>query len=159
MEFNEVIRTRRAVRSYKTEPVPEQKVQALREALQAAPSGNNRQPFRFVFVTDPALRNRIAKEACHQDFIQNAPLLAVACCEKGDSFNAAIAVDHMVLAATSEGLGTCWIGWFERDAMRAILNIPDDMEIPIMITVGYKDGEPEKRPRKSLDELVGTNRY
>ncbi|HOB19445.1 MAG TPA: nitroreductase family protein, partial [Candidatus Atribacteria bacterium] len=108
---------------------------------------------------DPAKRERIAREACHQDFIKDAPVIMAACCEKGYSFDTAIAVDHMVLAATNEGLGTCWIGWFERDVVRRILNVPDNMEIPILVTIGYKAVEPEVKPRKPIEELVGIDAY
>ncbi len=159
MEFSDVLRTRRAVRSYRRDPVPQDKLDRLKEALQLAPSGNNREPYRFIFVLDPAKRERIAREACHQDFIKDAPVIMAACCEKGYSFDTAIAVDHMVLAATNEGLGTCWIGWFERDVVRRILNVPDNMEIPILVTIGYKAVEPEVKPRKPIEELVGIDAY
>lgn len=159
MEFSDVLKTRRAVRSYKKDPVPREKLNRLMEALQLAPSGNNREPYRFIFVLDPKKRERIASEACHQEFIKDAPVIMAACCEKGYSFDTAIAVDHMVLAATNVGLGTCWIGWFERDVVRRILNVPENMEIPILITIGYKDGESEPKPRKSIEELVGIDTF
>jgi nitroreductase len=78
----------------------------------------------------------------------------VACCEKGDSISTAIAVDHMVLAATDEGLGTCWVGWFEKEVARKILNIPSNMEIPILIPIGYADENPSAKPRKEISELI-----
>ncbi len=159
MEFTKVIALRRSVRKYKGEPVPEEKLEKLMEALQLAPSGNNRQPCKFFFVTDKDLRHRIAAEACHQEFIFDAPVLMVACCEQGFSFDAAIAVDHMILAAVNEGLGTCWVGWFERDAIREILQIPSDMDVPILVPMGFADEVPEAKERKPLEELIRHNTY
>lgn len=154
MEFWETITKRRAIRAYKSDPIPEETMEKLYKALQAAPSGNNRQPYKFIFVKDDAKRQMIAKKACHQEFIAQAPVLMIACCEKGRAFDVAIAVDHMILAATDAGLGTCWIGWFERDEMRKLLGIPEDKEIPIMVTIGYPGENPPVKERKPISELI-----
>lgn len=154
MEFSKVISKRRAIRKYKTDSIPEDKLQKLYQALHAAPSGNNRQPYKFIFVKDPEIRHQIATKACHQEFLSQPPILMIACCEQSRSFDAAIAVDHMILAATDEGLGTCWVGWFEQDAVRKILNIPANMEIPILVPIGYADEMPAARARKPVSELV-----
>lgn len=154
MEFSKVITSRRAIRKYKSDPIPEEKLQILYQALQAAPTGNNRQPFKFIFVKDAEKRRQIATQACHQEFLTQPPILIVACCEKGYSFDVAIAVDHMILAATDEGLGTCWVGWFERDIVRNLLSIPANMEVPILVPIGYADENPAARARKPVSELV-----
>jgi nitroreductase len=154
MEFTKVISVRRAIRKYKPDPIPEKKLQKLYKALQAAPTGNNRQPFRFIFVKDPGKRLQIATKACHQDFLKEPPVLMAACCEKGHSFDTAIAVDHMTLAAADEGLGTCWIGWFEQNVVKEILGIPDNMEVPVLIPIGFPAENPPAKARKSIDELV-----
>lgn len=154
MDFTEVISKRRAVRHYKNDPIPAEKMAKLYEALQMAPSGNNRQPYRFYFVTDPEKRREIVTKACHQEFILEPPVIMVAVCDQGDDFNVAIAVDHLILAATDEGLGTCWVGWFEREVVRQILNIPATQDIPIMVPIGYPAESPAPRPRKSIKELV-----
>lgn len=154
MELSKVISTRRAIRKYKADPIPEETLQKLYQALQAAPTGNNRQPFRFIFIKDAELRKEIMTQACHQEFIAQPPILVAVCCEKGSSFDAAIAVDHMILAATGEGLGTCWVGWFEQDIIKKLLNIPMSMEVPILVPVGYPAESPAARPRKAIEELV-----
>lgn len=154
MEFSEVIAKRRAIRKYKKDAIPEEKLQKLYQALQTAPTGNNRQPFRFLFVRDAAVKEKIVKEACHQDFLLQPPVLMVACCRKGDAFDVAIAVDHMILAATDEGLGTCWVGWIDGEKIRRILDIPDEFEIPILVPVGYAEENPSPRPRKPVNEIV-----
>lgn len=154
MELSKVISSRRAIRKYKPDPIPEEKLQKLYQALQAAPTGNNQQPFKFIFVKDAEKRRQIATQACHQEFLTQPPILMVASCEKGYSFDVAIAVDHMILTATDEGLGTCWVGWFERDVVRKLLNIPANMEIPILVAIGYVDENPDARTRKPINELV-----
>ena len=154
MEFIEVITKRRSIRKYKPDPVPEAKMRKLYEALQRAPSGSNRQDYTFIFVEDEEKRQRIASEAGHQEFLAEAPVLMVAVCQPGGAFNVAIAVDHMILAATDEGLGTCWVGWFEREPVRRILGIPESKEVPILVPIGYPDEAPEARSRKTLEELI-----
>ena len=159
MELTKVISTRRSIRKYKSDPVPERKLRRLYEALRLAPSGANRQNRFFVFVRDAETRKRIAAEAGHQEFVAEAPVLMVAGCEPGGSFDVAIAVDHMVLAATNLGLGTCWVGWFEREPVKRILGIPAAKEVAILVTIGYSNEEPAARPRKAVEELVMLERY
>jgi nitroreductase len=159
MEFRDVIAARRSIRKYKNRPVGQAKLRRLQEALRMAPSGANRQDYAFIFVTDPQKRAQIASEAGHQEFLGQSPVLMVAVCPPGAEFNAAIAVDHMVLAATDEGLGTCWVGWFERGPVRRILGIPEGKEVPILITIGYADEQPEARPRKPLSKLIMKDAY
>ncbi|QHQ63112.1 nitroreductase [Anaerocolumna sedimenticola] len=159
MEFTKVVSLRRAIRKYKTDSVPEDVLQRLFEAMNAAPSGNNHQPYRFIFVRQDNIRREIASKACHQDFLFDAPILVAACCEKDRAFDTAIAMEHLILAATNEGLGSCWIGWFEREVVRKILNVPDNYEIPILAAIGYADESPEAKPRKSLSELISYDRF
>jgi nitroreductase len=154
MEFTEVIAKRRSIRKYKSDPVPEEKMQKLYNALRIAPSGANRQDYSFIFVTDEEKRKRIASEAGHQGFLAEAPVLMVAVCNPDGAFNVAIAVDHMILAATDEGLGTCWVGWFEREPVKQILGIPESKEVAILVTIGFPDESPDPRQRKSLEQLI-----
>ncbi len=159
MEFKDVIAARRSIRKYNKRPVGKGKLRTLQKALRTAPSGANRQDYAFIFVTDPKKRAQIAKKAGHQEFLAQAPVMVVAVCSPGESFNVAIAIDHMVLAATDEGLGTCWVGWFEREPVKRILGIPEGKEVPILITVGYAAEEPEARPRKPLSKLIMADGY
>jgi len=154
MEFTDVIMSRRSIRKYLPDPVPEDKLRRLQEALRAAPTGSNRQPFKFIFVVSEELRKQVAEASPTQECLKQAPVLMVAACQKGRSFDTAIAVDHMILAATNEGLGTCWIGWFDRAVVAKALGIGEEYEIPIMVPIGYAAEAPGPRPRKPLDELV-----
>lgn len=78
----------------------------------------------------------------------------MAACEEGREFDLAISLTYLSLAATNEGLATCWVGWFERGALRHILDLPATLAVPILLPLGYADEAPATRPRKSLNELV-----
>jgi nitroreductase len=159
MDFEQVITKRRSIRGYSNKSISENIIEKLKYALSVAPSGNNRQPYKFIFIKDNNIRKSIAQKACHQEFISQAALICVACCEEGHSFDTAIAIDHMVLEAVNCGLGACWIGWFEKEAVRTLLNIPADMEIPIIVTLGYYENEPEPKERKALSEIISVDGY
>jgi nitroreductase len=159
MELMEVLAKRRSIRKYSKRAVSARKLRRLYKALQLAPSGGNKQNYVFIFVTDAEKRRQIAEQAGHQGFLADAPVLMVAVCEPGGGFNAAIAVDHMVLAATDEGLGTCWVGWFEGEPVKRILGIPDSKDVPILVTIGHPGERPGPKPRKSLEELIMRDGY
>ncbi|RLI37815.1 nitroreductase [Candidatus Bathyarchaeota archaeon] len=173
MEFYEVIRTRRSIRSYKPDPVPEDVLRRVLEAARIAPSGSNRQPWKFIVVRDEEVKRRLV-EACHnQSFIAEAPVVIVACGYNihynrggymGDMsmlVDVAIAFTHLILAARAEGLGTCWIGSFDNEAVKRILNIPDDVNVVALTPLGYPRGEgfSEPGPRKSLEDIVSVDRF
>ena len=159
MELRDILATRRSIRKYSKRAVSERKLRRLYQALQLAPSGGNKQTYAFIFVRDAEKRRQIAQQAGHQGFLADAPILMAAVCEPGGGFNVAIAVDHMVLAATDEGLGTCWVGWFEREPVKRILGVPDSKEVPILVTIGHPAEKPGPRARKSLDELIMQDVY
>ncbi len=81
------------------------------------------------------------------------------CREKGSSFDAAIAMEHLVLAAANEGLGSSIVAWFDKDIAGKIIQIPDTFEIPILVALGYADECPEAKIRKPLDELISFNTF
>lgn len=159
MQFRDVIAGRRSIRKYANRRVSQRKLRRLYRALQLAPSAANRQRYRFVFVTDATKRRRICAEAGHQDFLAQAPVVMAAVCDPGGEFDVAIAVDHMILAAADEGLGTCWVGWFEREPVRRILGVPKPKTVPILVTIGYATEQPKARPRKPQSELIAVDSY
>ena len=159
MELRDVLAQRRSIRKYSKRAVSGRKLRRLYKALQLAPSGGNKQNYTFIFVMDAEKRRQIAEQAGHQEFLAEAPVLMAAVCEPSGGFNVAIAVDHMILAATDEGLGTCWVGWFDREPVKRVLGIPDSKEVPILVTIGHPMETPEPRERKSLEELIMHEEY
>ncbi|RPI62713.1 MAG: nitroreductase [Planctomycetaceae bacterium] len=167
MELYDAIKTRRSVRAYQDRPVEEDKLARLLEAARLAPSGNNRQDRKFIVVRSHEARNAIA-ESCGQAFLAKAPAVIVAvslnnrlmhCGVPSGAVDCAIALDHSALAATAEGLGTCWIGHFEQDACRKILGVPPTATIIEMMTLGYPADAPSAKPRKALAELISYDKF
>lgn len=169
MDVFEAIRQRRSVRSYSDKEVEEEKLQQVLEAGRHAPSANNRQEWRFVVVRDPEQRRKLMDAAHGQRFVGEAPVVVVACATESDHImscghpahliDVAIAVDHMTLAARALGLGTCWVGAFEADAVRQALGIPDEVEVIQLLPLGYPTEWPSGRSRRSLHSLVHQDRW
>ena len=174
MEFYEVIRTRRSVRSYKPDPVPEDVLKRVLDAARIAPSGSNRQPWRFIVVKDPEVKRRLAEACDGQMFIAEAPLVIAACGFNihynrgrymGDYsmlVDVAIAFTHLILAARAEGLGTCWIGSFDNEKVKKILGIPEDVNVVAITPLGYpRNPDVFREPglRKSLEEIVCIDKF
>ena len=173
MDFYEVIRTRRSIRSYKPDPIPEEVLTRVLDAARIAPSGSNRQPWKFIVVKDEELKRRIAK-ACHsQMFIAEAPVVIVACgynihYNRGEYMgdfsmlvDVSIAFTHLILAARAEGLGTCWIGSFNNEEIKRILGIPEEVNVVAITPLGYPKDEEfrEPGPRKPLSEIMSVDKF
>ncbi len=170
MTVQEAIQTRKSVRGYDAAPVEKEKVQRVLEAARLAPSARNRQEWRFVVVTEDAQRKRLVDAAGNQAFVGEAPVIIVCCAEtdhalmhcglKSYPVDVTIAIDHMMLTATEEGLGTCWIGKFEPDKVREICGIPGDIEVVALLPLGYPtDPAAVEKPRKPIEEIVRYERW
>jgi nitroreductase len=170
MDVTEAISKRRSVRAWQNKPVEPEKLQRVLEAARLAPSANNRQPWRFVVVTDPAIRKQLIKAANDQTFVGKAPVVIVGCAVEIDRVMAcglhcypidlAIAMTNITLAAVAEGLGTCWIGAFQEPQVKAILNIPDEVRVVELMPLGYPESaDVPARPRKSMKEVCVYERW
>ena len=169
MDFSELINTRYSVRAYTPDAVEEDKLQRLLEAARLAPTAANRQPFQLI-VIHSAGREEELKRIYRKDWFVQAPLVIGICGipaeawvrRDGKSYmdvDVAIVMDHLILAAADLGLGTCWVGAFDRAAAREILALPDDVE-PIAFTpLGYPADQPRPKKRKTLSELVRYERW
>lgn len=162
MDFTTVIKTRRSVRAYTDKPIPDDVLTRVLEAARLAPSGNNSQPWRLVVVKDAAARSQLAKAANDQQCMTQAPLVIVCCGKKGNSLNVAIAIEHLVLAARNEGLGTCWVGWFQEQPVRKLVGVPADHDVVMLIPVGYPASEDQfsaVTERLPMDQIVFNERF
>lgn len=166
MDIYEAVKRRRSIRSYKPDRVPEEKLNRILEAVRLAPSGKNGQPWRFVVVQDESLRKNLVPACRDQQFIAEAPIVVVACAKEEESYqkqggymkswsiDIGIALEHLILAAVAEGLGTCWIGAFEEPKVKQVLKIPADLRVVALTPLGYPTVEPASKPRKSLKEIM-----
>lgn len=171
MEVLEAIRKRRSIRKYKRDPIQEDAFQRILEAGRLAPSGKNFQPWKFIIVRDEGIKRKLAEASARQYFIAEAPIIIVACGFPEQSYarlgrymsswvvDVAIAVEHMMLQATAEGLGTCWIGAFEEKEVKKILQVPEEVRVLGLTPLGYPAENPEARPRKPLEQIISYDLY
>ncbi len=171
MDVYEAIETRQSIRRYSPDPVPEEVLNRVLDAMRLAPSAGNLQPWRFIVVTDPAVREQLAEATDRQQWIAHAPVIIAACgwedraySKMGGYWNSlavdvTIAFDHLTLAAAAEGLGTCWIGSFLEDEVRRVLGIPAEVTVISLTPIGYHDVPPAEKTRKDLAEIVCYDRW
>jgi nitroreductase len=164
MEFQELIRRRYSVRAYRPEPVSEEALARILEAARLAPTAANRQPFRIV-VLHTAGRKDVLGRVYHRQWFVQAPVVLCVCGVPEEAWvrqdgrshldiDVAIVMDHLVLAATDEGLGTCWIANFDVAAAREAFEVRAG-EVPLLLTtLGHAADQPKVKERRSTDSLV-----
>jgi len=164
MHFQELIRQRYSVRAYRPEPVSEEALGRVLEAGRLAPTAANRQPFRIVVLHGAGRQDALGRLYARDWFLQ-APVVLCVCGVPSEAWvrrdgrshldiDAAIVMDHLILAATEEGLGTCWIANFDTDAAREVFELRPG-EVPLLLTtLGHAADRPGPKERKSLSELV-----
>jgi nitroreductase len=170
MNFIELATQRCSVRNFASKPVEKEKLLYVLEAARMAPSAANFQPWQFIVITDSVILKRI-QTLYHREWLVTAPAIIIAMgdhCKawrrKSDGkdftdIDVAIAVDHLTLAATEQGLGTCWICNFNVEKCREVLNVPDNFELIALIPIGYPIAENESaKKRESIDQLVHWNK-
>jgi len=171
MDLFEVIEKRRSIRSYKPNPIPNEHLKKILEAARLAPSGKNRQPWRFVVVRDAERKEKLAEAAMNQMFIAEADVVVVALSDPTVYSSIGgkrripylqdpmIAIEHMVLAATSLGYGTCWIGAFNEGEVKRIINAPEKLAVIALLPIGVPNESPSPRLRNPFEEIFFSEVY
>lgn len=181
MELLDLIRQRQSVRRYSSQPLEKEKIERCLEAARLSPSASNSQPWSFIVVNEPVLKNKVAhltydNIVVFNKFVPQAPALVVFVIEKPKKItqiarfikkidypkiDIGIAAAHFCLKATEEGLGTCMLGWFREKPIKALLSIPEGKKIGLIISVGYASNDYPLREkiRKPFDEVVKYNSY
>lgn len=169
MDVFEAISKRRSIRKYKNKSVDDEKLENILECARIAPSAANRQEWKFIVVKSKETREKLVEAANGQKFVGEAPITIVACSTESKrvmpcgqfayTVDISIAVSFMILEATDQGLGTCWLGAYDEEKVRNILQIPENIRVPAMFTLGYADEEPHQRPRKHLSEIISSEKY
>jgi nitroreductase len=169
MDVHEAIKNRYSCRSYKAEPVPEEKLKKVLEAARLAPSAHNEQEWKFVVVKNVEKRKKLAEAALNQDFVGEAPVVIVAVALEPEevmssgapnyALDLAIAVDHMTLQAAEEGLGTCWVGALNQEKVKKVLNIPEECKVVVLMPLGFPADKPGPKSRKSLKEITSEDSF
>lgn len=168
MNFLEIAQTRRSLRTYLDKPVEKEKLEYVLECARLAPSWKNMQCWRFIVIDEAEGREAVAQSMGESNpgrkALMTAPLIVVLCAVPKESevwegkdnmmLDAGLAMEHLILAATEQGLGTCWQGLFSEETIRAALDIPDDVRVVAMTPLGYAAEERRPRPRKAMSEIV-----
>ncbi|WP_136514130.1 nitroreductase family protein [Geomonas edaphica] len=168
MDVFQAITGRRSIRKFKTTPVEPGKIKQVLNLARLAPSWKNLQCWRFLVLTEPERIGRLF-EAFPDDnpgkkAIASAPCIVVVCADPNESgvengieyyiADAALAFDHLCLAAYGLGLGTCWMGWYDEERIKEALGIPAGIKVVGLTPLGYPDQSPNPRPRKELAEVA-----
>jgi nitroreductase len=155
------LQSRRSIRKYQARPVPDNLLEEVLEAARWAPSASNGQPWRFVVIRDPAMRRKIAPLAgisiIRWAHVEGAPVLLALCGRAGSPLlqtDVALAGMQLMLQAHALGLGSCWIGAFDREPTAQLLQLPPEMHLVALLTLGFPAEDPAPTPRKPLSELV-----
>lgn len=179
MEVFEAIEGRRSVRRYKKEEVEEENIEKILKAATWAPSWANTQCWRFILVRDQDKKEALVEELSEgnpaTDAFYDAPIVIVFCAKRGVSgykkgeavtekgdwymFDVALAMQNLMLAAHSLGLGTVPTGSFNAENVEDLLEVPKDVSVVSMTPVGYPDREPSAPKRKELEEIVFEDSY
>jgi nitroreductase len=184
MELFEAIKTRRSVRTYQDKPVEDEKLQAVLDAVRLAPSWANMQCWRMVVVKDRSTREKIGDLSYVESYfspkgyksnpskkaLAAAPVVIVFCADPAQSgvlwdqnyylVDAGIAAQNLMLAARSLGLGTVFVGVYDEEKIKELLNIPALIRIIGLLPLGYPAGENKDGPkRKTLDEICFNDRW
>lgn len=164
MDFFDLIQQRHSVRSYRPDPVEPEKLERILEAARLAPTAVNLQAFQIVVMKTQG-REAELKKVYHRDWFSQAPLVIGICIIKDKCWvrndrksfgdvDAAIVMDHLILAATALGLGTCWIGAFDQNAAIEVFRLDKGVEPVVLTPLGYPADTTYKKVRKPLEELV-----
>lgn len=166
MNFLDLVKKRYSVRSYEQREIEKEKMDYIMECVRLAPSAVNFQPWRFIVLTDKELMDAV-KSTYKREWIQTAPCIIVACANHEESWHrrldnkdhadidVSIAVEHLCLAATEQGLGTCWVCNFDAALCRQVMSLPENIEPVALIPIGYPaETEIPEKKRKSMEEIT-----
>lgn len=163
MDVIQAIAQRYSCRAYKPDPVEEDKLNQILEAARLAPSARNFQDWRFVVVTDQAVRTQLMAAARNQPFVGQAPVVIAACSvsthvmrcgQQVAPIDVSIALEHIALTATSLGLATCWVGSFIPHKVREILQIPSEVNVIELMALGCPADNPKTPNRLPLEQIA-----
>jgi nitroreductase len=172
MDVFEAVQKRHSIRAYEPTPIPDEKLRKVLEAAMMAPSAGNIQPWHFVVVKDREKRETLAKGGRYARFLAESPIVIVGIGDQKASPNwymvdVAIAMQNMVLTATGEGLGTCWVASFSEDRVKSLLKIPDNLRVVALMALGYQREKLDigakilhfVRRKKRLEKTIGFDEY
>jgi nitroreductase len=169
--FLNLVEQRKSIRSYKDIEVEKEKLDYIIEAFRLAPSAKNLQPWKLVIVTDKNIKEKLFTACKSQPSIVEAPIVIAACAKEEEAYGVmggymnsfaidiALAFEHLMLAATEQGLGTCWIGAFFEKDVKDILGVPENVRVVALTPIGYPNDSGRERKRKPVEDIISYNSY
>ena len=165
MSLLDLILTRRSIRRYENKDIPEEVLQQILETGRQAPSAANRQPIHFVIVTDRDILKNLCDNLINR-FVKYAPVAIVGFADiksfltgKWAVVDTTIAMQNMVIAAWTLGIGSCWIGACNEKKVKELLKIPDKWKFVALLTLGYPAEQPKQRKKKPIDKMFSFNSF
>ncbi|MCX8194065.1 MAG: nitroreductase family protein [Candidatus Pacearchaeota archaeon] len=167
MDFDKVLRERKSIRNYSAKTAKFEDIIDICEAARFAPMAGNIYTIRLILVTDKEKKKQLAEAALEQEFISDASCVIVVCSDLTQLVRsygnraliysrqqAGAVIENMLLKITELGLGACWIGAFEENAIKRILNIPDSIQIEALIPIGNPLGKTQAKKKPELKFIL-----
>jgi len=161
MSLLQVIFERRSIRRYRGKSIPAEVLRNILEAGRLAPSADNAQPWHFVVVTERKIKERLSTGRWNR-FIKNSAVTIVGCGyadNEWSTIDVTIALENMVIAAEAQGIGSCWVGDFEEEEVKELLDIPDNLKVVALVSFGYPAVKPKPPKKKNLETIVHYNKF
>jgi nitroreductase len=172
MDIKEAIEMRWSVRAFKDEPVPDEMVMEMLRLGTLAPSAGNLQARDYVVVRGADTKAKLAKASFGQEFVEKAPVVIVCCANLARIRNygirgtdlyclldVAASVENMLLFATSQGFGSCWVGAFDEAQVSRVLELPENVRPVVLLPVGVPKDPPRRTPRLKLESIVHREKW
>ena len=174
LSFASVVKRRGMIRKYEDKPVPDEAVKKLLHYAVRAPSAGNLQPWEFIIVRDPEVRAKLAKAAMNQNSVATAPVIIATCADTqrmGEKYgtrgsfyslvDTSFASLLILLGATEQGLGACFVGSYDSEQVAKIFQLPNHIRPVGLITIGYPAEQPRKpsNPKIPLEKLIHENTW
>jgi len=160
MEVTEAILKRKSVRRFQEKPVSNETLKKLLNVARLAPSGGNRQPWKFIAVRNPKLIRNIK---VFSEGLSGTPSLIIGMCtddmKPNSIMDMAMASQNIMIQCVGLGLGSCAIASFNKESVKKLLDVPDDVSLPLLLSIGYPEGEIRDRPKKELSEVSYEEKY
>lgn len=160
MEVTDAILKRRSVRSFKNQAIPDDVLRRLLEAARLAPTGGNRQPWKFIAVRNLKMIRNIKM---FSEGISGNPTLVIGVCSDDIKpvtlMDLSMASENIMIQCVGEGLGSCAIASFNQEAVKKLLQVPNEVSMPLLISIGFPEGEPRSRPKKSLNQVAYLEKF
>ncbi len=173
MNVFKVMVERKSIRKFEKREVDDKLIGVILYMATMAPSAGNTQEWNFIVVKEEEIKKKLAKAALDQDFIVEAPVVIVVCADlekislrygkRGELLysiqDTALAIQNILLSAHALGLGSCFVGAFDEERVKSILELPDNLRPLAIIPIGYPAEQPEKPRRINFENLTWLNKY